>query len=357
MLASTSSVRADATFKDPYHFLKLQLMWIAVGLGCSLVVLRFDYHWWQKVMIPLGLVSLLLLVMVLIPHVGVRIGGSKRWLRVGPITVQPSELAKITLAMGVAWWMTRPGRRLQSFWEGIAAPLGGVGLVLVLLIAEPDFGTLMLCGVVGMAMLFVGGSNWKHLAGLGLLGCVPLSLFVMNDPVRLQRILAFLWPEKYPKVAYHLMQSKVAFTRGEIFGVGLGNSIQKQFYLPEAHTDFILAIMGEELGLIATGSIVLLFAGLLLCGLTISSRAPDPFGRLLGFGLTLMLTVQAAMNIAVVTGSMPTKGLPLPFISYGGSSMVASLVMVSILLNIARHCEQDHDDAHTRTIWDRVHSV
>lgn len=357
MLASTSSVRADATFQDPYYFLKRQLLWMTVGLCCALAVLRFDYHWWQKVIVPLGIVTILLLVLVLVPGIGVKIGGSRRWLKIGHLTTQPSELAKMTLAMGLAWWMTRPGRHVLSFWEGIMAPVSGIGVVVLLLLAEPDFGTLILCGVVGMAVVFVGGVNWKHLTVLGSLCSVPLALYVIFDPMRSKRILAFLWPDKYPKVAYHLMQSKVAFIRGEIFGVGLGNSIQKQLYLPEAHTDFILAIIGEELGLIATGGIVLLFAGLLFCGLSISSRAPDPFGRLLGFGLTLMLSVQAAMNIAVVTGSMPTKGLPLPFISYGGSSMVASLVMVSILLNIAKHGQKDHKDAHTRTIWDRVHRL
>lgn len=357
MLASTSSVRGDATFRDPYYFLKRQLLWMVVGLTCALAAQRIDYHLWQKAIIPLGVITLVLLTLVFVPGIGVKIGGSRRWLRLGPMTIQPSEMAKVVLAMALAWWMTRPGRRVLSFWEGIAAPVAGIGVVLVLLIAEPDFGTLMLCGVVGMAIVYVGGGQWKYLAGLGLLGCIPLSLYVMHDPVRSTRILAFLWPDKYPKVAYHLMQSKAAFVRGGIFGVGLGESIQKQFYLPEAHTDFILAIVGEELGLIATGSIVILFAGLMLCGLSISSRAPDPFGRLLGFGLTLMLSVQAAMNIAVVTGSMPTKGLPLPFISYGGSSMVASLVMVSVLLNIARHGQEDHKDAHTRTIWDRVHGL
>ena len=357
MLASTSSVRAAATFHDPYFFLKRQVLWMAIGLLIGLGVLRFDYHWWQKAVIPLSVVAVLLLVLVLVPGVGVRIGGGRRWLRMGPLTIQPSELAKIALVMVLAWWMTKPGRRVGIFLEGILAPCAAIGVVVVLLIAEPDFGTLVLCFLVGMSLVFVGGANWKHLLGLGTLGVIPLAAFVINDPVRFKRILAFLWPDRYPEISYHLIQSKMAFIRGGLFGVGLGESIQKQFYLPEAHTDFILAIVGEELGLVATGAVILLFGGVLVCGLLISSKAPDPFGRLLGFGLTMMLALQAAMNVAVVTGCMPTKGLPLPFISYGGSSMVASLAMICILLNIARHCQPGVKDKHTTTIWDRVHDV
>jgi cell division protein FtsW len=357
MLASTSSVRAAASFRDPYFFLKRQVAWMAIGIGVGLVLRRFDYHWWKRLAVPLSVISVVSLVLVRIPHIGVKVGGSWRWLRAGPITVQPSELAKIVLVIFLAWWLTKRNCRVQKFRDGILIPLGAIGLVMGLLILEPDFGTLILCGMAGMAVVFVGGANWKHLVGLGLVGAVPLGLFVAHDPVRLTRILAFLWPEKYPEVAYHLQQSKVAFIRGELFGVGLGNSIQKQFYLPEAHTDFILAIVGEEKGLLATGIVVLLFIGLLVCGLIISSKAPDPFGRLLGFGLTTMLALQAAMNVAVVTGSMPTKGLPLPFISYGGSSMVASLAMVCILLNIARHGHPDNRDSHGRRIWDRVHDL
>ena len=164
-------------------------------------------------------------------------------------------------------------------------------------------------------------------------------------------------PEKYPATAYHLAQSKVAFIRGGLFGVGLGNSIQKQFYLPEAHTDFILAIIGEELGFLATCGVLALFLGLLICGLIISFRAPDPFGRLLAFGLTIMTALQAAINIGVVTGCLPTKGLPLPFISYGGSSLIGSLAGIGILINIARHTAAVTQDEHTRPIKDRTHRL
>jgi cell division protein FtsW len=172
---------------------------------------------------------------------------------------------------------------------------------------------------------------------------------------RVGRILAFWWPEKYPESAYQVVQYKLSFIIGGPFGVGLGNSMQKQYYLPEAHNDFILAIIGEELGFIGTFSVLLLFAGILVCGMIISMKAPDPFGRFVAFGITMMITLQAAINVGVVTGCLPTKGLPLPFISYGGSSLMASVASIAVLLNIALHNEIPHMDEHTRAIKDKKH--
>jgi cell division protein FtsW len=355
MLASTSSPRGTLSHHDAYYFLKRQILWLAVAVSAGIFVLRFDYHWWQKLAAPLAGLSLLLLVLVFIPGIGARVGGSSRWLRLGPISVQPSELAKISLIIGLATWMSHLGRRAREFVRGLIYPIAGLGLVLGLLLLEPDFGTTLLLGVVGMLVMFAGGTRIVFLSVVAVMGAAGFALAVAHDPVRLGRIMAFLHPEKYPVVAYHLAQSEKSFTIGNLFGVGLGNSIQKQFYLPEAHTDFILAIVGEELGLIATMSVVLLFVGILVCGILISFRAPDPFGRLLGFGFTMLISLQAAINIGVVTGCLPTKGLPLPFISYGGSSMLASMTGICILCNIAQHVEERDFDEHTRAIKDRAH--
>jgi cell division protein FtsW len=355
MLASTSSVRASANYQDPYYFLKRQLVWVAIALGLGLAVLRFDYHWWQKAAVPLAAFSLALLVIVLVPGVGARIGGSSRWLRLGPFSFQPSEMAKVSLVIGMATWMSRLGRKTREFIKGLLLPVGGLGVLLGLLLLEPDFGTTLLLGMVGMLILFVGGTRIVYLSGVAMMGLAGFGLAVAHDPVRLRRILAFLYPDKFPEVAYHLAQSEKSFTIGRLFGVGLGNSIQKQFYLPEAHTDFILAIIGEELGLIGTIAVVLLFAGILFCGVRISLKAPDLFGRLLGFGFTMLIGLQAAINIGVVTGCLPTKGLPLPFISYGGSSMLASIAGICILCNIAQHVEERDFDEHTQLIRDRAH--
>jgi cell division protein FtsW len=179
----------------------------------------------------------------------------------------------------------------------------------------------------------------------------------MQDPVRMTRILAFLTPEEFPAAAHHLRQSKVAFISGGWFGVGLGNSLQKHRYLPEAHTDFIFAIIGEELGFIATCMVVAMFLGILVCGMLISFRAADPFGRLLAFGMTMLISLQTVINVGVVTGCLPTKGLPLPFISYGGSSLVASMAAIGILLNVAGHCDRRRPDDHTRSIRDRAQRI
>jgi len=356
ILASTSNVRGAATFRDPYYFLKRQLAWLAVALAVGAALFRFDYHLWHKLALPLAVASVVLLGLVFVPGIGVRAGGSNRWLRLGPFSLQPSEFAKLGTVIVLARWMAATGRRAENLKEGLILPLLGLGLVLVLMIMEPDFGTTMLTGLVGLAILFAGGTRLGYLAITAMLGGSAFVLMVMQDPLRMNRVLALFMPERFPATAYHLAQSKKAFMLGEWTGVGLGNSIQKQFYLPESHTDFIFAIIGEELGFLGTCSVLILFTGLLICGLVICRRAPDPFGRLLAFGLTMMITLQAAINIGVVTGCLPTKGLPLPFISYGGSSLVASVACAGILLNVAHHCAGGQDD-HTRPIKDRTHRL
>ena len=359
MLASTSNVRGSASFDDPYHFLKRQLVWLLISVAVGYGVVRFDYHWWQKLSAPLVLASGVLLCLVFVPGIGAKIGGSYRWLRVGPLSFQPSELAKFTVIIALSAWMVRVGPGASSLADGAIFPSVGLGMVLLLLILEPDFGTTLLVGAVGMIIMFAGGARVSHLAIIGTVGVCVFALAVAQDPVRLRRILAFLFPDdpRYATAAYHLAQSKTAFIRGEWLGVGLGESIQKQFYLPEAHTDFILAIIGEELGFFMTLLVVSLFLGILVCGIVISVKAPDTFGQLIGFGFTVMLVLQASINIGVVTGCLPTKGLPLPFISYGGSSLVMSIAGVCVLLNISEHVGKKTSDGHTRLIKDRAHQL
>ncbi len=355
MLASTSSVKGAADYGDPQYYLWRQLIWLFLAAICGAIVVRFDYHWWQKLAPWLYVVSLILLVLVFVPPLGQRIGGSNRWLRVGPLGFQPSELGKFSIIVGLSAWMTRIGRKTSSFVSGFLLPLCGLGVMLVLLLLEPDFGTTLLVALVGMIIMFAAGTRIGYLVVAGMAGASGFTLAIIHDPVRLNRILAFWMPEKYPEIAYHLAQSKVAFIRGGLLGVGLGNSIQKQFYLPEAHTDFILAIIGEELGFAGTGLVVLLYAGLMICGLIISFNAPDVFGKLLGYGITMLLGLQAAINVGVVIGCLPTKGLPLPFISYGGSSLLMAVVSISVLLNIAYHIYRRQQDEHTAPIKDMTH--
>jgi cell division protein FtsW len=336
MLASASSVKGVDVHNDSSYFLKRQMAWLVVALVAGLFTASVDYHRWRDYWIPITVLAAALLVLVLIPHIGFKIGGSRRWLKVGPISFQPSELAKFAVVIMLSAWTTRVGRKASTFLEGILKPGVMLGILLGLIFLEPDFGTTMLVAVVGGALLFVGGSPWPYLLGGGIVGLAGFMAAILHDDVRRGRILAFLMPDKYPAAAYQLHQSMEAFTLGGFWGVGLGESLQKQYFLPEAHTDFILAIIGEELGLVVTCLVIALFAGFLICGIIISLQAPDLFGRLLGTGFTLMTAIQAVINVGVVTGCMPTKGLPLPFISYGGSSLLMSMIAVGVLVNIAR---------------------
>jgi len=345
ILASASSVRGETYFLDAQYFLKRQLIWLGVALLVCAFCARVDYQVWRKLAFPIALLTLLMLAIVLIPGIGVRVGGSRRWLHLGPVSFQPSEAAKLALVILFSAWMALMGPRMKHFKEGLLYPLIALGFFAGLIFLEPDFGTTALLGLVGLLMLYLGGTRPWMLGIIALLGVIGFGVAVINDPVRLGRVLAFIKPDLYPAVAYHLGQSKDAFSLGGFAGRGLGESIQKHFYLPEAHTDFILAIIGEELGIIATVGVTLLFLALLFCGFQVANRTPDPFGRLLAMGITLIYVIQAGINIGVVTGVGPTKGIPLPFISYGGSSLIVALAGIGILVNIARRTQAFEEDA------------
>ncbi len=352
MLYSTSSARSA----DPYFYIRRQLLWLCIAIIAGTLIAKFEYRYWQRMAIPLFVVAAVLLVLVFVPGIGTKVKGSNRWLDLRVLRFQPSELAKLVVIIGMSAWMARFGRRADEFKMGLLYPLIGLCTIVGLIFLEPDFGTTFVTMAVGMAIMFVGGTRIGYLAVTAVSGLSLFMLAIMQNAERLGRILAFIWPEKYPDQAYHLAQSKIAFIMGGPFGVGLGNSMQKRAYLPEAHTDFILSIIAEELGFVATLLVLVLFVGIFICGMTISSRASEPFGRLLGFGVTMMLSLQAAINVGVVTGCLPTKGLALPFISYGGSSLLMSVVMVSVLLSIAQHTEHD-DGKKTRSIKDRAHRL
>ncbi len=336
VLYSTSSARTV----DPQFFLRRQTTWLLViGLPSFYLVSKLDYHIWKRFAWPLLGICSLLLVLVLIPGIGIRVKGSARWLGYGPFRIQPSEFTKIAVIAGMAAYMSRYGRQGGHFLKGFAYPLAGLGVIALLLILEPDYGATLIMGAIGVAIMFAGGTKLSYLATLIAVGLGGFAALVFHNPVRLGRVKAFLFPELYPDQAYHLTQSLYAFHLGGLMGVGPGNSMQKRFYLPEAHTDFIYAIIAEEFGLVGSLAVLLLFVMYVFCGMMISFRATDSFGRLLGFGITMMIGLQAAVNIAVVTGMAPTKGLALPFISYGGSNLITSLVMTGVLLSIARGSE------------------
>lgn len=355
MLTSTSSVKGGRAYQDPGHFLKRQLVWLVLGIAAALAAaFLIDYHWWRRLVIPIVVVAIVTLLLVFVPNVGRKVGGSRRWIGIGPISIgQPSEFAKFAVIIMLSTWMSRVGRCASRLKEGLLIPLGALGVILVLVIAEPDYGTTFLIGLVGASIMFAGGTRLSHLVISGTVGVCMFALAILQSPVRMRRFMAFCMPEKYPDAAYQMQQSVNSFILGGATGVGLGRSLQKHSYLPEAHTDFILAIIGEELGVVASLAVVILFVGMLVCGIIICMNAKDVFGRLVAFGITTMMAFQTVINIGVVTGCLPTKGLPLPFISAGGSSLVMSLFGVGVLLNIARHSSGDAVDKRTGEIKDR----
>ncbi len=337
MLFSTSWPQGEKISNNQYHFVQRQAIWLVLGLVAATIGSRVDYHIWQKLAWPIMGGVLVLLALVYLPGIGLSIKGSRRWLQLPlGLTFQPSELAKFAAINALACWYGTRRRRSAAFSGMVAFPALILGSFLALILPEIDVGATVLIGTTGGVMMLVAGAPfWLVGAGVLLAGS-GLAVIIKYNPVRMSRVLAFLNPEEYAqKEAFQLLNALYAFVAGGATGVGLGQSLQKQHYLPEAHTDFIFAIIGEELGVVASISVVLLFVILLLCGIRISGRAPDVHGRLLAFGISIVIALQAAINIGVVTGCLPTKGLPLPFVSFGGTSLMVTLFMVGVLLNIS----------------------
>ncbi len=337
MVFSASGVVAGNRFHDPLYFLKRQLAWLAFGSLLLHVASRLDYAVWRKLALPMVACSAVLLILVLVPSIGVSVKGSRRWLRLGPLSVQSAEFAKLVVVVYLAAYLAKKEERLREWREGLLPPLIVSGLLGGLIVWQPDLGTAIVIGLVTMALLFLGGARLLHLSGLVLSGLALLFALVRTSPYRWQRLMTFVDPWKDPTDAgFQMTQSFLAFGSGGFFGIGLGESKQKLFFLPEGHTDFMLALVGEELGLLGTAFVIVLFMILVFKGFQIAGRAREPFGRYLALGITLLLALQVLINAGVVTGLLPTKGLTLPLMSYGGSSLLVSLVGIGILLSISR---------------------
>jgi cell division protein FtsW len=338
MVFSASSAYAVALHQDAAFFLKRQLAWLAAALVAALLAYRIDYHQLRKVA-PLFLGACVLsLLLVFVPHVGVYVGGARRWIGLGPFSFEPSEFAKLALVLYLASALTAKGERIRSFTRGVF-PLAFVTLLMgVLVVKEPDLGTASLLVFTSAVMLFVAGARPAHLAVVGLGLLLGVGALIKHDPYKLARVTAFIdpWADPVDK-GFHIVQSLMALGSGGWTGLGLGFSRQKFFYLPEAATDFIGAIIGEELGFIGLALIVVLFVVFAYRASRIALQAPDRFGFLLAIGCMTMIVVQAFVNLGVVTSSWPVTGVPLPFISFGGSSLVTSLVAVALVVNVGRH--------------------
>ncbi len=335
MVFSASYTRGLSLVGDPYHFIKRQVIWAAIGLVVMAFMQRIDYHVYRPLALPALVVACLLLVLVLV--VGNEILGARRWLDFGPIQIQPSELAKLAVIDFLAALAAYQRDGMRRFWTGIVLPLGVVGAVCLLIVAEPDLGTALAIMGTSLLMLYASGVRLGYLAGVGLAGIPVLVLLIWLEPYRMRRITAFLNPWADPLGAgWNVIQSLLAIGSGGLFGLGLGESRQKFSYLPEQHTDFIFSILAEELGFIGTTVVVLLFAILAWRGFRVALKAPDLFGTVLAVGLTAKIVLQAALNIGVVTGSLPVTGVTLPLISFGGSSLVVTLAGIGVLLNISK---------------------
>lgn len=319
---------------DPYYFVRRQVVWLLIAIVAGFTISRVNLETIRPSAWIIGLVAIAGLVVVLIPSLGVEVNGSRRWLDLGLMRLQVSEFAKLALIFALAHYLAANQKRIPSFWRGFMVPASVIGLFCVLILLEPDFGTAMLCGAIGFSMLLLAGVRLLYLIPSVLGGLGLFAVLVMHSPVRLARITSFLDVEAHRSDgAYQLWQAILAFGAGGQGGVGLGNGRQQMAFLPEAHTDFIFAIIGEELGLYFTLGVVLLFAAIFVLGLTHLRRAPNLFQFLIVAGALLMLTLQAIINLGVVTGCLPTKGMSLPFISYGGSNLVLMGMTIGILLN------------------------
>ena len=336
MVFISSHVMAQSQYQDPYFFIKRQSVYAVVGLAVLLTGRFVNYQRYKALAYPVLLLSLITLLLVFVPGIGARVRGAARWLRLGPVTLQPSEFAKLAMVLFLAYSLARKQDKMKYFSIGFLPHMVVAGLFIGLIAKEPDFGTAMTLAAIVFVMLLVGGVRLAYILG-SFIGVASLAtLMVLRDPKKFNRILSFLDPWKYGQdVGYQLKQSLLAIGSGGLFGLGPGQSRAKLFYLPDAHTDFILAIFSEELGLIGVLLILALFTILVYRGMLLSLRAPDAFGSYLALGLTLLIGLQAAINMGVVTGLFPTKGLSLPFLSYGGSSLLATLLAVGILLNIS----------------------
>ncbi|HEY1173197.1 MAG TPA: putative lipid II flippase FtsW [Verrucomicrobiae bacterium] len=331
MLYSSSTVQVGA------RYLVMQLIWCVAGLiGCVFVASQ-DYQKLKKYVWWFYALAAVMLVLVLIPGIGLKINGARRWFDLGVARLQPSEFAKIALIFMLAWYGERFQRQMPGFKQGLVIPGAFAAVLIGLIFIEPDRGTAILLSAITCVLLLVAGVRMRFFVPPVVVGIVALGFSIWHDPMRMKRVFSWLYLEENKEgVGYQAWQAMIALGSGGWSGLGLGNGRQKLGFVPEHHTDFILSIIGEELGLIATIGVVIGFVGIVACGVYIASKAKDTFGRLLATGITFLIGLQAFINIGVVTSALPNKGISLPFISYGGSNLLVMLTAVGLLLSVAR---------------------
>jgi cell division protein FtsW len=354
MLFSTSAF-AQSSRGDVYFFIRRQAIWFGIGLSVCTLAALIDYHFWQRTWWLWFAFAVILLALCYVPNIGLRINGSRRWIGVGSVTFQPSELAKLAAIFFLAAWFTRYEKSGSNLLFGFVLPLAAVSVLGGLVLAEVDLGTAALLGVTAFVVMFIAGANPLWLGIVSFAGLSALLIVATQISERMARLTAFLHPQNFKEDAgLQQMQALIAWGSGGMEGLGLGNGRQKMLYLPYAHTDFIFPIIGEELGLRFSLLVVFLFVVIIVCGIMIALHAKDRFGLLLGCGVVSLLALQAAVNIGVATSLLPNKGLPLPFISYGGSNLAACMFGVGLLLNIYRQAILESPDKKRVTMHARM---
>lgn len=336
MVFTSSAIMGEEKYHDTYYFLKKELGFFLIGIVGLFVTKSLSYKVYAKLVYPILGFTLLFMMLSFLPGLSHSAGGASRWIRVGGFTMQPSEVVKLAVVIFVAYIISKKGERIREFYKGYLPVVGIAGVFILLILAQKDLGTAFVLASVIFIMLFVSGTKPAYLLGTVLLALPVLYKLIFSVAFRRQRILAFIDPWKYQMdYGFQIIQSFIAFRSGGLAGVGLGESKQKLFYLPEAHTDFIFSVLGEEFGMIGVLFVVLLFLFFTFRGAKIAMKTKEPFGMFLALGITCLIGMQAFINFGVVMGILPTKGLALPFISYGGTSLIMSLVAVGILLNIS----------------------
>jgi cell division protein FtsW len=342
MIASAGVAYSKIRFDDAYFFFKRQLLFgILPGLIILYLTQKINYTFWKKISFPLFILSVALLTLVFIPGIGSKLYGASRWIQLGGFSFQPSEMLKLSLILYLAAWLESRGERIKDFFEGLTPFLMVMGIVSFLLIKQPNMGTLGIIIFVALIMFFISGSSLWHMFLMGIAGVTAFFILIKTEAYRMNRFLVFLHPELDPRgIGYQINQALLAIGSGGLLGVGLGKSLQKFNYLPEPVGDSIFAIIGEELGLLGCSLVLLLFTILAFRGLRIVKLAPDRFSRLAATGIIAWIIIQAFVNISAISGLIPLTGVPLPFISYGGTSLVFLLAGTGILLNISKHLKE-----------------
>lgn len=338
MITSSSYIWAEYKYNDAYKFMKMQGLFIIIGFIIMTIISKIDYKKYYKNANKIFFGILILLILVLIPGIGTVRNGSRSWFGIGSLGIQPSEFMKLGIIIFISKYLVKNSKNLKDIKKGIIPIFLIIILIFGLIMLQPDFGTGIVITMISIALLFIGGVDFKFFFKIGILGIVGIVILILIAPYRLERILSYLNPWKDPLGSgFQIIQSLYAIGPGGLFGLGLGNSIQKHFYLPEPQTDFIFSIISEELGFMGCLLVISLFLLIIINGFYISRKTEDLFGKYISFGITFWIAFQAILNLMVVVGLIPVTGVTLPFLSYGGSSLLVLMAGVGIVLNIAKH--------------------